>query len=195
MLCYNHAMAFPRSKKIHDEESLYEYAVGALGRRMRTVAELKRLLRQKQISGDAEAVVGKVVDRLKEQRYLNDNQYAATYATLRRDGSKLGRQRVITDLKVKGVHGDVIAKQVSEAYDAVDDEQQARDYLRKKRIKQPSAAKRGDVAAMKRSQRETARVFRTLVRAGFKTATIIRILKKWDVEDEVLLELESEADL
>ena len=107
-------MPFPRSKKVHDEESLYDYAVKALGRRMRTVAELKRLLRQKQISGDAEAVIGNVVSRLKDQRYLNDNQYAANYAALRRDGSKHGRQRVITDLKVKGVHGDVIAKNPSQ---------------------------------------------------------------------------------
>jgi regulatory protein len=186
-------MPFPRSKKVHDEEALYEYAVKALGRRMRTVAELKRLLRQKQISGDAEAVIGNVVGRLKDQRYLNDNQYAATYAALRRDGSKHGRQRVITDLKVKGVHGDVIAKNVGEAYDEVDDEKQARDYLRKKRIKEPSKARRSDAAGMKKSQRETARVFRALVRAGFRTGTIIRILKRWDVEDEMLTELESEV--
>ena len=39
-------MAFPRPKKrFYSEEELYEYAVGALARRMRTVAELKRLLR------------------------------------------------------------------------------------------------------------------------------------------------------
>ena len=39
-------MAFPRPpKRFYSEQELYEYAVGALGRRMRTVAELKRLLR------------------------------------------------------------------------------------------------------------------------------------------------------
>jgi SOS response regulatory protein OraA/RecX len=46
-------MPFARSKTIHTAETLYEYAVGALARRMRTVAELKRLLRQKKIDGDA----------------------------------------------------------------------------------------------------------------------------------------------
>lgn len=186
-------MPFPRSKKVHDEESLYEYAVKALGRRMRTVAELKRLLRQKLIAGDAEAAIEKVVSRLKEQRYLNDNQFAATYATLRRDGSKHGRQRVITDLKIKGVHGEVIAKQVADAYEGVDEEKQAREYLRRKRMKQPSAGKRGDAASMKKSQKETARIFRALVRAGFRTGTVISVLKKWDVEDEVLTALEEET--
>ncbi|MGA8341143.1 MAG: hypothetical protein WB781_04325, partial [Candidatus Sulfotelmatobacter sp.] len=38
-------MAFPRPKKrAYSEDELYEYAVGALARRMRTVAELKRLM-------------------------------------------------------------------------------------------------------------------------------------------------------
>ena len=40
-------MPFRRSKKTYDEAMLYDYAIGALGRRMRSVAELKRLLRQR----------------------------------------------------------------------------------------------------------------------------------------------------
>jgi SOS response regulatory protein OraA/RecX len=39
-------MAFSRPKrKTYNEDEMYEYAVGALARRMRTVAELKRLMR------------------------------------------------------------------------------------------------------------------------------------------------------
>jgi regulatory protein len=185
-------MPFPRSKKTYDPPALYEYAVGALGRRMRTVAELKRLLRQKNISGDREAAIEAVITKLKDQKYLNDSRYAEMYSTLRKDGNKFGKQRVVTDLKVKGVHGEVIEKAVSAAYDGVDEEKLAREYLTRKRIKQPIKAKRSEASAMKQSQRETARVFRTLVRAGFRTATIIRVLKKWDVEDEVLSALEEE---
>ena len=32
--------------------------------------------------------------------------YAAYYSSLRRDNQKLGRMRVITELKTRGVHGD-----------------------------------------------------------------------------------------
>ena len=39
-------MPFKRAPKIYDEAMLYEYAVGALSRKMRTVAELKRLMRE-----------------------------------------------------------------------------------------------------------------------------------------------------
>ena len=41
-------MAFGRPKqKTYTEDELYEYAVGALARRMHSVAELKRKLRQR----------------------------------------------------------------------------------------------------------------------------------------------------
>src|SRR5438105_4594958 len=115
-------MAFPRSKKIYDAPGLYEYAVQALGRRMRTVAELKRLLRQKNFEGDRDAAIEAVVIKLKDQRYLNDANFAATFSTLRRDGNKFGSNRVTNDLRTKGVHADVIAKAVSIAYSEIDEE-------------------------------------------------------------------------
>jgi regulatory protein len=113
-------MAFPRPKKrFYTEEELYEYAVGALGRRMRTVAELKRLFRARVEEPESEygrTLVELVIRRLKDRGYLNDSQYAAYFSSLRRDNQKFGRRRVITDLKVKGVHGDVIDKAVDAAF-------------------------------------------------------------------------------
>ncbi len=57
--------------------------------------------------------------RLKNQGYLNDARYAAAYSSYRRDNEKFGRMRVVTDLKAKGVHGDVIEKAVASVYDEV----------------------------------------------------------------------------
>jgi len=174
-------MAFSRAKKVWDEAALYEYAIGALGRRMRSVAELKRLMRQR-LGGaeNAEALMDAVITRLKDQHYLNDTQYAATYSSLRRDNQKFGRMRVVSDLKSRGVHPDVIEKTVAGAYAGVNEEKLARQYLRRKRLQKPADA------------RQAARIFRALVRAGFGTKTIISILKKWDVEDEVISALEEE---
>jgi regulatory protein len=173
---------FPRPRKNYNENELYDYAVGALARRMRTVAELKRLLRQR-VEANTEigqTLVELVIRRLKDQGYLNDSQYAAAYSSFRRDNEKFGRRRVVTDLKIKGVHGDVIDKAVSSVYDDVNDEKQAREYLRRKRLKKPA------------NQKEAARIFRHLTRAGFASKTIFTILKKWDVDEEVLSALESE---
>src|SRR5579872_6426998 len=113
-------MAFARGRKLDTEGALYEYALGALGRRMRSVAELKRLLRQRV---DLETEIGRtlvelVTRRLKDQGYLNDAKYAAAYSSFRRDNEKFGRRRVITDLKTRGVHPEVIAKAVDTVYES-----------------------------------------------------------------------------
>jgi regulatory protein len=177
-------MAFSRPKrKQFSEDELYEYAVGALARRMRTVAELKRLMRTRVEDPEseyAETLVELVIRRLKDQGYLNDSSYAAYYSSMRRDNQKFGRARVITELKTRGVHGSVIDKAVDSAYEGLSEEKQAREYLRKKRMKKP------------KDQKETARIFRQLVRAGFRTGTVFAILKKWDVDDETLTALEGE---
>ena len=179
-------MTFSRPKrKTYSEDELYEYAIAALARRMRTVAELKRLMRariEEPESEYAETLVELVIRRLKDQGYLNDSNYAAYYSSMRRDGQKFGRGRVVTELKMRGVHASVIEKAVEAVYDGVSEEKQAREYLRKKRLEKP------------KDQKETARIFRHLMRAGFGTRTIFALLKKWDVDDETLTALEGEAD-
>ncbi|HEY6305578.1 MAG TPA: RecX family transcriptional regulator [Candidatus Angelobacter sp.] len=166
-------------RNLHDENSLYDYAIGALGRKMRTVAELKRLLRNR---CPEEALIERVIARLKDQKYLNDSNYAATYAAFRRDNQKFGRRRVVTDLKVKGVHADVIDKALDQAYSGVDQLSLARAFLRRKRMKKPA------------TNAEAARIFRALLRAGFEVSASITVLKNWEVEDEVLTALQEEAE-
>lgn len=174
---------FRRPGKEYDEAALYDYAVGALARRMRTVAELKRLLRQRVSQQEhGEAMIEAVVQRLKEQKYLNDSHYAAVYSSYRQANEKFGRMRVVTDLKAKGVHGDVIEKAVSTAYSGVNEEKLAREYLARKRMRKPA------------SQKEAARIFRALARAGFAPRTIFAILKKWEVDDETISLLSTELE-
>jgi regulatory protein len=163
------------------ENDLYEYAVGALARQMRTVAGLKRLLRQR-VEPETEygqTLVELVIRRLKDQGYLNDAQYAAAYSSFRRDNEKFGRLRVIRDLKAKGVHGEVIEKAITSAYGEVNEEKQAREYLRRKRLQKP------------KDRKQAARIFRQLLRGGFPARTIFAILKKWDVDEEILEALEA----
>jgi regulatory protein len=175
-------MTFRRTKKHYDEAALYEYAVGALGRKMRTVAEIKRLMRQRVgMQPDGNDLMERVVARLKDQKYLHDSQYAVAYSSYRKDNDKFGRLRVVTELRAKGVHGDVIEKTVGEAYAGTNDEKLARDFLARKRLKKPA------------NQKDAARIFRALARAGFPTRVAVRILKHWEVDDEVLTALESET--
>jgi regulatory protein len=179
-------MAFSRPrKKTYTEGELYEYAVGALARRMRTVAELKRLMRARVEEADSEysqTLIELVIRRLKDHGYLNDAQFAASYSSLRRDNQKFGSRRVITELKAKGVRSEMIDSAVETAYAGINEEKLAREYLKRKRLEKP------------KDQKHAARVYRQLARAGFATKTIMTILKKWDVDGDTLSALESESE-
>jgi regulatory protein len=176
-------MAFARGRKLETESELYDYAIGALGRRMRTVAELKRLMRARVEADEiGKTLVELVVRRLKDQGYLNDAKYAAVYSDSRRDNEKFGRRRVVTELKIKGVVGELLDKAVSDSFAEVDDEKQGREYLRRKRLKKPE------------DKKQAARIFRQLMRAGFTSKTIFKILRNWDVDEEMLTAFEEEAE-
>jgi len=170
-------MASGRAKKKREplgEAALFEYAVGALGRKMRTVRDLKRLMRGRAEEGEAgERAMDRVVLRLKELNYLSDTRFAADYARLRKENEKFGRRRVQQDLVQKGVHKELIASTLSNAYDDVDEVALAREYIARKRIKRPE----GEDA-----KKQAARVMGRLMRAGFSAAAIFKILREWDVE-------------
>lgn len=165
------------------EAALYDYAVNALGRRMRTVAELTRLMRQRVEPGEnGQARINVVIARLKDHGYLNDADYAANYARLRQENASFGKRRVRQDLAVKGVQAEVISSTLDAAYEDVNEEALARRHLERKGVKQPT------------NQKEAARVMRMLVRAGFSTGTVYSILKQWNIPEDTLASLESATD-
>jgi regulatory protein len=171
-----------RSRKpaLLDEPALYDYAVRLLGQQMRTVAEVKRLLRRRVEPGEpGETKMNAVVARLREHRYLDDASYARDYARLRQENASLGRRRVQQDLMRKGVQAPVIATTLDSSYESVDEEELARRHLERKRVPKPQ------------NDKEAARVMRMLARAGFSTSIIYRILRRWEVPEEALRPLES----
>ena len=174
-----------RVKTEYNEPLLWDYALGALGRRMRTVSQMRLLLRRKVAdrSEYAEVLVETVMARLREQKLLDDERFAEIFSSYRRDNEKFGKRRVQNDLRSKGVKPEVVDTALGETYAEVNDEQQARDYIRRKRMKQPT------------NEKETARIFRGLVRAGFGAKTIFTVLKQWNVPEEALGALEDQLDL
>src|SRR3984957_2666812 len=160
-----------------DEAALYEYAVRALGRQMRTVAELKRLMSRRVEAGEAgESKIAAVVGRLQDQHYLDDHAFASTYARLRQENQSLGKRRVQQELTRKGVQAELVASTLESTYAEVSEEELARRYVSRKRIVKP------------RNDKETARLVRRLVGAGFSFNIISTLLKNWEIDL-------SEADL
>lgn len=172
-----------RERQPLDEAALYAYAVRALGSKMRTVAELKRLMRLRVEPGEAgEQKMDAVVIRLKEQRYLNDTRYAADYTRMRQENERFGRRRVQQDLIQRGVHGDIIGKTLDAAYAEVPEPELARRYIERKRLSKPT------------NDKETARIVRSMVRAGFSIGVIFGVLKQWKVDEESLAAI-AETDM
>ena len=161
-------MAFARAKKREPvgEAGLFDYAVGVLARKMRTVRDLRRLMRNRAEEGEAgERAMDAVCARLKELGYLSDTRFAADYTRLRKENEKFGRRRVQQDLMQKGVHKELIATTLATAYDEVDEVGLAREYVARKRMKKPAGVN---------AQKETARVMGRLMRAGFLRGRFIR---------------------
>lgn len=181
-------MAFSRAKKKKEplgEAALLDYAVAALARKMRTVRDLKRLMRTRVEEGDAgERAMDRVVARLKDLNYLSDTRFAADYTRLRKENEKFGRRRVQQGLIQKGVHKELIATTLAKAYDEVDEVALAREYVARKRMKRPE----GDDA-----KKQATRVMGRLMRAGFSAGTIYKVLREWHVEvDEEALDADDD---
>jgi len=152
---------------------------------MRTEVELRRLMSARAEQGDrGQAAVKATIARLKEHGYLDDRAFAETYARLRQENEKLGARRVRRDLQQKGIRSELIAETVEARYGETHEEKLAREHLERKRIRKPT------------NEKETARVMRRLVTAGFSTGAIYKILRQWNVADESLAALDNlDADL
>ena len=169
-----------KARAFLDEAALYDYAVKALGRHMRSEAELRRLMKTRVEPGErGEAAIDHALSRLREHGYLNDAAFAEAYARVRQEDGKLGERRVRQDLQQRGVSSGLIAETIEARYGQTNEEALAREHLERKRIRKPE------------NEKETARVMRRLVTAGFSTGVIYKILRQWDVPDEALAALEN----
>lgn len=170
----------PGKREPLDEKALYEYAVRSLGRKMRTVVELKRLMRLRvEPEATGEAKMEAVIARLKEHHYLDDTRYATDYTRMRQENERFGRRRVQQELTQRGVHSEIIDQTLDTAYADLPEADLAWRYIERKRLRKPV------------NDKETARVVRSMVRAGFSLSTVFTLLKKWKVDEETLAAVES----
>jgi regulatory protein len=150
---------------------------------MRTTANLRRLMQQR-VEPDEQgaSAIDAVLNRLIENGYLNDAAFAETFTRLRKENEKFGQRRVQQDLRNKGVPTNLISSAVDAAYAQTNEEALARQHLERKRIRKPT------------NEKETARVMRRLVAAGFSTGVIYKILRQWNIPDESLEALDNLVD-
>lgn len=153
------------------EPELFDYALRALTRRMRSERDLRRLLLARADPADPE-LVNRILTRLRDLRYLSDERFAADYTRIRQEGQSLGQRRVRQDLQTKGIAQDLIAETLTRAYAETDELTLAQQFCQRKRIPPPTNPK------------ETNRLLGRLLRAGFSSTTIWKLLRSWRVPVE-----------
>jgi len=84
----------------NERKEAYRWAVRALSRRMRSVAEIRTGLEKKAHSGE---VISDVIDDLVNKGYLDDDQFARQWVASRAVNRYYGRLRLSYELKKKGI--------------------------------------------------------------------------------------------
>lgn len=159
-----------------DSEGLWTYALRVLGGRAHSTGELREKLRRRAARA---ADVDDALARLKDAGYLDDRRFAEGFATSRLSGEKFGRTRVIRDLRQHRVAPALAEKTVQKVYQDVDEEAMIEDWIRRKyRL----ATREG----LFKDQKDMASAYGRLARAGFRTGEIVKVLKRFAKDPELL---------
>ena len=158
-----------------DRAALWEYALRALAGRAHSTGELRRKLdRRAEQPGD----VDDVLTQLKEYGYLDDRRFAESYAHARLD-QKLGRTRVVRDLRQRRVAPAVAEGTVQNVYRDVDETAMIEEWVRRKYRLAPREG-------LFREDKDLASAYRRLLHAGFRSGDIIRVLKRFAGNPDLL---------
>lgn len=165
-----------QTRSLLDSNALWEYALRVLAGRAHSTGELREKLRRK---AEHAADIDPLIARLKDYGYLNDRKFAESFAAARLENEGLGKTRVLADLSRRRVAPAVAQQSVGKVYQNVAEEALAEDFVRRKfRL----ASKEG----LFQDDKQMASAYRRLVRAGFRSATAITILKKFARDPDLL---------
>jgi regulatory protein len=159
-----------------DSARLWEYALKSLAGRAHSTAELREKLRRR---AERSADVEDVLARLKDHGYLDDRRFAETFAAARLSNEKFGRTRVLQDLRQRRVAPSLAERTVRQLYQDVNEDALIEDWIRRKYRMAP----RGSLF---REDKDLAAAYRRLLRAGFRTGDIVRVLKRFAKNPDLL---------
>lgn len=173
-----------RTKRPLEGDALWGYALKLLGGRAHSTGELRQKLRRR--AGKL-GEVDEVLARLKDHGYLNDERFAETYAAARLANDKLGRTRVIQDLRQRRVAPALAERATRQVYQDVNEETLIEAWIRRKyRL----AAREH----LFQEDKDLASAYRRLLHAGFRTSDIVRVLKRFARNPDLLDAFEPPED-
>ncbi len=157
-------------------DGLWAYALKVLAGRAHSTGELREKLRRR---AERAADVDDILARLKEHGYLDDRRYAESFAAARLANEKLGRARVLQDLRRRRVAPSLAETTVRKTYQDVDEPALIEDWIRRKYRLVPREG-------LFQEDKDLAAAYRRLLRAGFRTSEIVMVLKRFARNPDLL---------
>jgi regulatory protein len=167
------------------EAALWDYAVKALAGRAHSAGQLRlKLQRKAEKQGDIDIVLA----RLKEFGYLDDKKFAESFANSRLENQQFGKSRVLRDLRERRIAPAMAQRTVAKIYGQVDEPALIESYVRRR---YRSATREG----LFQDNKEMASAYRKLLRAGFSSGNIVRVLKRFARDPDLLDQWEPPAEI
>jgi regulatory protein len=159
-----------------DAEGLWTYALRVLGGRAHSAGELREKMRRR---AERIADVDEVIGRLKDHGYLDDSRFAEGFAASRLANDRLGKTRVIQDLRQRRVAPSLAERTVRKVYEDVDESGLIEEWIRRKYRMAPREG-------LFQEEKDLASAYRRLISAGFRTGEIVRVLKRFAKNPDLL---------
>jgi len=148
------------------DQQLMDRAFRLLSRKARSAAELRAKLLEK--APGEEQLVERVIARLQELGYVNDQQLASDYAAARLQFKPMGRRRLREELRRKHLPEEVIESALDQAYAQMDEES----------LLARAVGKWVRTKGAPKTKAEVKRLFDHLMRLGFEYDPVRRALRE-----------------
>jgi regulatory protein len=165
-----------RKPRLLNLADLWEYALRILAARAYSSGEIREKLRRRaEKAGDVDGVI----TLLKDRGYLDDRRFAESFASARLANDKFGRMRVTRDLRARRVAPSLTESTVRKVYQGVDEQALIEDLIRRK-------YRLADREGLFSDDKDLAKAYRRLMHAGFRTGEILKALKRFARNPELL---------
>lgn len=146
-------------------DKLMQYALRLISRKRYTEQEM--ILKLKRRNKALKSEVEKVIKRVKELNYVNDEVYAKDYISSRMSQNPRGKHLLKIELKLKGVNKDIITNAIENAN--LDELKAANEVLKRK----------SGSLSKHTGQKKKEKIIRYLASRGFEFDTIYKVLGMW----------------
>jgi regulatory protein len=147
-------------------ERTMERALRLLSYKPRSIAEMRSRLLEKDWTD--EETVDQVIARLEELGYLNDEQFATSYASTRLNVKPLGRTRLRRDLQRKKLSAETVENALEEAFNAQSEE----------KLIERAIDKRLRTKGRPQTREDSKKLFDYLIRRGFSYDLVLRKVRQ-----------------